>query len=195
VFRPIVPPAPRFRSTRLAEGGPAANAPGFTIVEILIVISLIAIVSSLAVIGIRHARVRATETAAVAALRVINQAQSAYMHGCGNQAYAPTLVSLGTPPPGSDSAFLSPDLAQSDPLQKSGYIIALGGTVKTDAVPTCNGVVPLESYYLTADPVNPGHSGVRSFGTNSDRIVYGDVATYVDNMPESGAPGHGTEVR
>ena len=174
---------------------PAPNASGFTIVEILIVISIIGIVTSLAVIGTRHARVRAMETAAVGALRSINQAQSAYMHACGNQAYAPTLVSLGTRPPGSESAFLSPDLAQSDPLEKSGYVIAIGGTVKTDAVPTCNGVVPLAGYYLTADPLNPGSTGLRSFGTNSDRIVYGDVATYVDNMPESGAPGHGTEVR
>jgi hypothetical protein len=104
-------------------------------------------------------------------------------------------VSLGTPPPGADSAFLSPDLTQSDPLQKSGYVIQLGGTVKTDGVPACNGVVPLEKYYATADPVNPGHSGVRSFGTNSDRVISGDVATYSGNMPESGAPGHGVEIR
>jgi hypothetical protein len=128
-------------------------------------------------------------------LRTINQAQTAYMQGCGNQAYAPTLVSLGTPPPGSDSAFLSPDLTQSDPLQKSGYVIQLGGTEKTDGLPTCNAVVPLEAYYLTADPVNPGHTGIRSFGTNSDRVIYGDIATYAGNMPESGAPGHGVEIR
>jgi len=173
----------------------AASPSGFTIIEILIVMALIGVVSSLAVIGVGHARVRAAETAALASLHTINQAQFAYMQACGNQGYAPTLVSLGTPPPGSDSAFLSPDLTQSDPLQKSGYVIQLGGTVKTDGVPTCNGVVPLEKYYATADPANPGHSGIRSFGTNSDRVIYGDVATYSGNMPESGAPGHGVEIR
>ena len=161
----------------------------------LIVMALIGVVSSLAVLGVRHARVRASETAALAALRTINQAQFAYMQGCGNQAYAPTLVSLGTPPPGTDSAFLSPDLAQSDPVQKSGYVIQLGGTAKADAVQTCNGVEPLEKYSLTADPANPGHSGVRSFGTNSDRVIYGDAATYAGNMPEAGAPDHGVEIR
>ena len=171
------------------------KASGFTIIEILIVMALIGIVSSLAVIGVRHARVRAAETAALASLRTINQAQFAYMQGCGNDAYAPTLVSLGTPPPGSESAFLSPDLTQSDPLQKSGYVIQLGGTVKTDGVEACNGVVPLEKYYATADPINPGHTGIRCFGTNADRVIYGDVTTYAGNMPESGAPGHGVEMR
>jgi prepilin-type N-terminal cleavage/methylation domain-containing protein len=173
----------------------AASHDGFTIVEILIVMALIGIVTSLAVIGTRQARVRTAETAAVSALRTINQAQFAYMQACGNQSYAPTLVSLGTPPPGSQSAFLSPDLTQSDPLQKSGYVFQLGGTANPDATMACNGVMPLSGYYVTADPVNPGHSGVRSFGSNADRVVYGDITTYTGNMPESGAPGHGTEVR
>jgi prepilin-type N-terminal cleavage/methylation domain-containing protein len=173
----------------------AAAAAGFTIVEILIVMALIGIISSLAVIGVQHARVRSAETAAMSAMRTINQAQFAYMQSCGNQAYAPTLVSLGTPPPGSDSAFLSPDLTQSDPLQKSGYMFQMGGTPRTDPATTCTGVVPLTSYQLTADPLNPGHSGIRSFGSNSDRVIYADAATYTGNMPESGAPGHGSEVR
>lgn len=172
-----------------------AAADGFTFIELLIVIALVGIITSLSVIGTRHARVRSAETAAVSALRTINQAQFVYMQSCGKQAYAPTLVSLGTPPPGTDSAFLSPDLTQSDPLQKSGYVFQMGGTAHPDAVETCTGAAPLASYYLTADPQNPGHSGVRSFGTNSDRVIFGDVTTYSGNMPESGAPGHGVEIR
>lgn len=171
------------------------DASGFTIVEILIVMALIAIISSIAVIGTRHARVRSAETAAVSALRTINQAQFAYMQSCGNQAYAPTLVSLGTPALGSDSAFLSPDLTQSDPLQKSGYAFQMGGTPQPDAVLTCNGVMPIASYQVTADPLNPGLTGIRYFGSNSDRVIYSDLVTYTGNMPESGAPGHGAEIR
>jgi prepilin-type N-terminal cleavage/methylation domain-containing protein len=172
-----------------------SNSRGFTVLELLIVIALIGIVSSLAMIGTRQARVRAAETAAVSALRTINQGQFAYMQSCGNQSYAPTLVSLGTPPPGSDSAFLSPDLTQADPLQKSGYVFQMGGTQNPEAVPTCTGVPALSGYFLTADPLTPGHSGIRFFGTNADRVVYGDAVTYTDNMPESGAPGHGVEIR
>ena len=51
----------------------------------------------------------------------------------------------------------------------------MGGTPNQDVGLTCTGVVPLSGYFLTADPLTPGHSGTRSFGTNSDRIVYGDV--------------------
>jgi prepilin-type N-terminal cleavage/methylation domain-containing protein len=172
-----------------------AESAGFTIVEVLIVVALLGILSSIAVIGTRNARIRTAETAALGALRAINQAQFAYMQSCGHQAFAPTLVSLGTPPPGSESAFLSPDLTQSDPLQKSGYIFSLGGTADPNAPATCNGVMPLSSYYVTADPLNPGHTGIRFFGTNTDRVIFGDITTYTGNMPESGTPGHGAEVR
>jgi prepilin-type N-terminal cleavage/methylation domain-containing protein len=171
------------------------SAAGFTFVEILIVIALVGIISSLVVIGVRHARIRAAETAAIGALATINQAQFAYMQSCGKQSYAPTLASLGTPPPGSDSAFVSPDLAQSDPLQKSGYLFQMTGTAHPDAIAACNGGTTLSSYALTADPMNPGHTGIRSFGTNSDRVIFGDLTTYAGNMPESGAPGHGEEIR
>jgi prepilin-type N-terminal cleavage/methylation domain-containing protein len=188
---------PETSGRKLATGNwqLSRSAAGFTIVEILIVMAILAIVSSLAIIGTRQARVRTAEAAAISALRTINQAQFAFMQTCGNQSYAPTLVSLATPPPGTDSAFLSPDLTQSDPLQKSGYVFQMGGTVTPDPVPTCTGVEPLSGYYVTADPLTPGHSGHRSFGTNTDRVIYGDITTYSGNMPESGAPGHGLEIR
>ena len=168
---------------------------GFTVLELLIVIAVVGILTSIAMIGTRQARVRTAEAAAISALRTINQAQFAFMQTCGNQSYAPTLVSLATPPPGTDAGFLSPDLTQSDPLQKSGYVFQMGGTPDPDAVSTCIGVSPLSSYFLTADPLTPGHSGIRSFGTNTDRVIYGDITTYSGNMPESGAPGHGLEIR
>ena len=189
----------RRRGQRGAKAGsynvPVPRNAGFTILELLIVMAIIGIVGSLAVIGTRQARIRTAETAAVSALRTINQGQFAFAQACGRQSYAGTLASLGVPPPGSESAFLSPDLTQSDPLQKSGYVIQLGGTAHPDSPATCNGATPLASYYLTADPLTPGHSGLRSFGTNTDRVIFGDAVTYAGNMPESGNPGHGLEVR
>ena len=172
----------------------ALSSAGFTIIEILIVLALLGIVSSLAVIGTRNARIRTAEAAALSALRAINQAQFAYSQTCGHHTYAPTLASLGTPPPGTDTAFLSPDLTMSDPLTKSGYVFTMAGTTDPDSPIACNGVAPLTSYQLTADPLTPGHSGIQFFGTNADRVIYGDITTYTGNMPESGAPGHGSEV-
>ena len=60
---------------------------------------------------------------------------------------------------------------------------------------TCTGDTPLDGYHVTADPVSPGVSGVRFFGTNVDRVIYEHTETFAGKMPDSGAPTLGTEVR
>jgi hypothetical protein len=82
-----------------------------------------------------------------------------------------------------------------DPLVKSGYLYVMTGTQVPDAPQTCNGLVPVSSYKVTADPTAPGVSGIRFFATNTDRVVFADTATFSEDMPETGAPGHGTEVK
>jgi type IV pilus assembly protein PilA len=168
---------------------------GFTLVEILIVLGIIGVLASIAAAAYRFARVRAGESTAITTLDAINKAQFAFMQTCGNQRYAPTLVSLGVPVPGSGAAFLSPDLTQSDPLSKSGYVIRLSGTEVLDDAPTCTGAAPISAYQVTADPLNPGVSGSRYFGTNVDRVIFEDQASFTGNMPETGAPAHGREIR
>lgn len=172
-----------------------APAGGFTLVELLIVVAIVGIVLSVAFVAYRHARIVGHEAVALTTLRTINEAQFSYKQTCGNQRYAPTLANLGVAPPGSDSAFLSPDLTASDPLRKSGYAYALTGTEATDLSQTCTGVTPLETYRLTADPMVPGLDGQHFYGTNTDRYIYQDVETFTGNMPETGAPGHGVEIK
>jgi hypothetical protein len=96
--------------------------------------------------------------------------------------------------PTTSQPFLSPDFG-IDPLVKSGYRFTLGGTVVTDSGVTCTGATPVESYQLTADPERPGLSGVRYFGTNTDRVLYEDTETFTGSMPETGPPPHGTEMK
>jgi hypothetical protein len=71
----------------------------------------------------------------------------------------------------------------------------MSGTEALDARPTCNALRPVTSYKVTADPTMPGISGIRFFGTNTDRTLFADSVTYVEDMPERGAPGHGAEVK
>lgn len=168
---------------------------GFTLVELLIVFAIVGVLLAMAFVGYRHARIRGGEAAAIGTLQAINQAQFAFMQTCGNQHYAPTLVSLGTPAAATGAPFLSPDLTQSDPLIKSGYFFQMGGTeVSEGSATTCTGVTPLTDYYITADPTAPGVTGVRFFATNADRVLYEGTASFVDQMPARGAPPHGTEV-
>ncbi len=168
---------------------------GFTLIEMLVVVAIVGVLSSIAVAGYRTARVRGAETTAISTLDSINKAQFAYMQTCGNQRFAPTLVSLGMAVPGSGAGFLSPDLAQSDPLTKSGYLVAMTGTEIIDAPLTCTGATPISGYQVTADPLTPGFSGTRYFGTNAERIIFEDQVTFTGNMPESGAPEHGQEIK
>ena len=156
--------------------------------------AIVGVLAALGVAGVRLARLRSAEAAAIAALDAINQAQFAYLQTCGNQRYAPSLTVLGVPIPGGD-AFLSPDLTGADVIVKSGYQIQMSGQTVTDTDQTCNGATPVDSYQVSADPVTPGSSGVRFFGTNTDRVIYEDTATFTGNMPLKGAPPHGVEIR
>jgi len=167
---------------------------GFTLVELLIVMAIISVISAIAVAGYRHARIKSAETVAVASLQIINQAQFSFSQTCGNQRFSPTLAGLGTPVPTTGRAFISPDLA-ADPIIKSGYQFAMSGTAATDGQTSCNGLAPVVTYAVTADPVNGGVSGTLFYGTNTDRVVFSDTTTFAGNMPETGAPGHGTELK
>ena len=172
----------------------AANAAGFTLIELLVVVCIIAVVAALAVAGFRHARAMSGEAVAVTALKAINQAQFAFAQTCGDQRYSPTLSGLGTPAATTGQAFISPDMV-GDPLVKSGYRFVMGATPSEGERKACNGIATTVSYQVTADPTTPGVTGSAFFATNTDRIVYTDTVTFTGNMPEVGAPGHGSEVK
>jgi prepilin-type N-terminal cleavage/methylation domain-containing protein len=167
---------------------------GFTLIELLMVMAIVGVLAAAAIVGFRYARIRSEEASAITTLTTINRAQFEFMQTCGRQRYASTLASLGMPVPGNDRGFVSPDLSVSDPLEKSGYLFNLTGTEATEGEQTCIGTVPLERYRLTADPLRTG-SGYQFFGTNTDRVIYRDIATFSEDMPEAGPPGHGAEIR
>lgn len=174
----------------------AGSARGFTLVELLIVAAIVAVLLSMVVAIYRHARLRGGETTAIASLEAINQAQFAYMQTCGNQRYAPTLAELGKPQPVTGQPYLSPDLTREGDVVKSGYVFRLNGTeAELDEPQTCTGARGLTGYALTADPTTTGITGGRYYGTNASRVIYEDVESFHNRMPETGPPERGTELR
>jgi prepilin-type N-terminal cleavage/methylation domain-containing protein len=173
----------------------ASPPAGFTLVELLLVIAIVAIVAAIAMASHRHAKMRGNETRAFAAVNAINQAQAAFAHVCGQGGFAPTLAALGTPMPTTGDPFLSPDLTAPDPVTKGGYLFVLAGSQPLEGRTACTGVTPVAGYAVTADPLIPGTFGLRFYGSNGDRVIYQDTASFAGNMPETGPPTHGSEMR
>ena len=187
---------------------------GFTLVELLIVIAVVSILFAVAAPWVLSARRTAHETSAVHSLDAINVAQAAFKEHCGRGQYAASLTGLGVPVPTTGQAFLSPDLTSADEVVKAGYRILM--TTDPNMLPAnpesipdnpeatttspqprqgCNGVPTVPAYVITADPVQPGTSGTRFFGTNGGRVIYVSPESLVGKMPPEGAPEGAVELR
>jgi prepilin-type N-terminal cleavage/methylation domain-containing protein len=163
---------------------------GFTLVELLIAIAILALILAIAIPWYRGARQAGDEASAISTLEAINTGQAIFKSVCGAERYAPDLPSLGTPMPSSGEAFLTSDLTSGPEIFKAGYVIRMTGKPIEDAKPACNGATPAAGYAATADPIDAG----RFFGTNSSRAIYEHIETLNGTMPESGPPPAGREL-
>jgi len=178
------------------RGRRSGGSKGFTLIELMIVLGIVAILLSIAFNAYRGMRARANEASAVASLRSIAAAQAEFAMTCGNMKYAAKLTSLAKPIPSTGHAFLSPDLASADSFEKSGYTFEMTATVLGDVSPACNGEPVSDGYAVTADPARVGIDGNAYFGVNADRILYVDEQqTFKGTLGETGAAGHGQEVK
>jgi prepilin-type N-terminal cleavage/methylation domain-containing protein len=169
---------------------------GFTLIELMIVLAILGVVLTIAFNQYRGMQARGNEASAIGSLRAIAAGQWEFALTCGNMKYATVLPDLAKPVPATGEAFLSPDLTVADTFEKSGYVLKMVGKPLDDGRTACNGVPVADGYAATADPVRPGVSGQYYYGVNADRVLYVDEqATYTENLPESGAAGHGGEVR
>jgi prepilin-type N-terminal cleavage/methylation domain-containing protein len=173
-----------------------ANERGFTLIELMIVLAIIAIVLSISFNQYRNMQARGNATSALASLRSIAAAQAEFAMTCGNLKYAAALPTLGQPVPTTGHSFLSPDLTAGETIEKSGYSIHMAGKPLDDAPPACNGAAVADGYAVTADPLRPKTTGFHYYGVNADRVLYVDTEkSFKEDLPEKGAPPHGAEVK
>ena len=171
----------------------ASDDRGFTLIELLIVVGLITTISAIAVPSLLRARVAGNEGSAIASLRAISSAQSAYAASCGSGFYTPTLVLLGTPPSAGDDPYIGADL-NTDPSSKSAYTMTLtAGSAATGAPVSCNGAAAgtvAGTYFVSAAPQD---LGARFFGTNQGGMIYQDQVAVP--VTQNGAPAGATPIQ
>ncbi len=150
----------------------SSNEAGFTLVELLIVMSVILIIATLALPKLMGVLRTANETSAINSLRTLTSMEGQYNSTYPTHGFACSLAELGGKPgsgtPGPEAAqLINEDLAGGS---KSGYSFKITCGDKN----TINNQDQYNSYAITAVPNSVGRTGNRGFCTDQDAQIHYD---------------------
>ena len=147
------------KNNRRRNGSGLPN--GFTLMELLIVISIMLILMLMAIPNFNKMRITAHETSAINSLKQIYTAQIQYQTTYPQNGFACSLQSLGGDPKQGNPSATSAQLLQGDlPVGiKDGYTFSIVNCTKV----TVNNTDQVTGYEVTAIPQAVGKTGNRSF--------------------------------
>jgi prepilin-type N-terminal cleavage/methylation domain-containing protein len=138
---------------------------GFSLIELLIVVAIILVISAIAVPHLIRSKIAANESAAVAVLRSLDNAQAAYSTLYSSIGYAQSLAKLGPGSPcDSTHACMADELigCATEPCRKSGYAFySISGEASA----------PFIDFTFTATPNVWGNTGERNYCTTEDSLL------------------------
>lgn len=124
---------------------------GFTLIEVMIVVGIIAIICAIAIPNLLRSKIQANEASAIENLSVIAEAQISYNAGHLTFTTFDVLTDDSSGPPFLDTSW-------SEGVQKNGY---------TFSIASANGT----SFVCYAEPITQGVSGVRHFRVDTSGII------------------------
>jgi type IV pilus assembly protein PilA len=146
---------------------------GFTLIELMIVMSIMLILMTLAVPQVLKLTKQAHETSAMQSVRTIAQAELQYNTAYPANGFACSLSAMGgeqgTPPSSQAAELLPADLASG---QKSKYTFNITGCNKV----TVNNQDMYTSFTVTAVPDKVGNTGDRGFCMDENNVLKYDPA-------------------
>jgi type IV pilus assembly protein PilA len=152
----------------------ALPANGFTLMELLIVMAIIAILMLIAIPTVGSLKKKANDLSAQNSVQVISKAELQYSDMYPANGFACTLPALGGNPTSGAPSATSAQILQDDLVSgyKSGYIF----TVTCKDKVTVNGVDRFNSYSVTGVPQTVGKTGDRGFCSDQSGIIKFDPA-------------------
>ena len=127
---------------------------GFTLVEIMIVVAIIALLAAIAIPNLLRAKVSANDALAKATLRSMSTASEAYATA-NNGSYPANITSLTTPV-GSSPAYLNANYCTGSAI--SGYLYSCAGMAAT-------------GYTVTATPATVGTTGTTTYTMSTGGVL------------------------
>jgi prepilin-type N-terminal cleavage/methylation domain-containing protein len=162
---------------------------GFTLIELILVATVIGIVAAIGTPGLVRARSIAYEASTIGSLRAIHSAQTIYSVSCAGGFFAPSIPWLATLPAGSTKPFIGPEF-KLDTFVRQRYTLRFTkGTVAASAPVTCNGLaksLAVNTYFMAADLAVTSLGMSRYFGVNSSGVIY--QSTIRVPVTQTGAP-------